>query len=204
MRGENFMLLNIYLGSIVLTWSILKLRSNQLKKRLKREGYVILKKKKTMTKRIFDIVQTTIEISLPVYNLMGAYAAIVRYDSIAEKTKQALIENGIIQYPTASKVDENKQESPIGSKQSHLRESHIHEFDKEKLELYLANKKQIDAYYAYMRGLVQMQLENQTVSQIPPIDIDIDNLSLGELQSLVAQIKWFQSKEETESQKTKF
>lgn len=99
------MLLNIYLGTIVINWGIKFIVWMLCQKKLKEEGYQFVDKKKFLLKKSlsFSFFATLLKDCLPIYHILNTIAMLSIEKQVYNYVKDILLEEGSIY-----KFEENK------------------------------------------------------------------------------------------------
>lgn len=105
------MLGTLYVGTTIASWVLLGLTSIACNERMKREGYEIIKEKKSISERIIDFVKIAFNMSIPGLNILSMVVNTLKFDKTYERVKNSLIESG-----KAVKKDKNDQQVDMNIK----------------------------------------------------------------------------------------
>lgn len=78
------MLLNIYLGTTAISWATVFIFSAACEKKLKREGYKVVKEKKSIKENIASFISIAFKGSIPIYNILNTIAILCMGDKLYE------------------------------------------------------------------------------------------------------------------------
>lgn len=106
------MLLNIYLGTTAISWATIFIFSTACEKKLKREGYKIVKEKKSLSEKVATFISNAFKCSIPVYNILNTIVILCMGDRVYEYMEDKLLEQGKIYKPIAEELN-NDCESQI-------------------------------------------------------------------------------------------
>ena len=114
------MLLNIYLGTTAVSWAIVFIFSAACEKKFKREGYKIVKQKKSFVEKLASFISTAFEGSIPIYNIINAIAILCMGDKFYEHVVDKLLEEGKIYMPKdePANIQPEIESSPFENEQS--------------------------------------------------------------------------------------
>jgi hypothetical protein len=94
------LLLNIYLGTTAISWSIVFLFCAACDKKLKREGYKYIKEKKSIPEKIVSFTLRAFKGFVPVYNILNAITVLLIGDKVYKYMEDKLLQQGDIYMPT--------------------------------------------------------------------------------------------------------
>lgn len=114
------MLLNIYLGTTAVSWAVVFIFSVACGKKLKREGYKIVKEKKSFVEKLASFISTAFKGSIPIYNIINAIAILCVGDKFYEHMVDKLLESGKIYMPKdePANIQPEIESSPFEKEQS--------------------------------------------------------------------------------------
>lgn len=110
------MLLNIYIGSVIISLFVLYFTSVTFSKRMKREGYKS-KIKESFVECLYSTVKNVLQMSIPVFNIVVAIGILFMDDKKYEELRDKLLMEGKIVYDPENETNEleteenNKNES---------------------------------------------------------------------------------------------
>lgn len=91
------MLLNLYLGTTLFSWIAVTLKGKAIENRLKREGYVVRKKKTSLIEEIVKWLTAILKMSIPVLNIVAALNALFsNEEKVYEYVKKDYLCKGLI------------------------------------------------------------------------------------------------------------
>ena len=95
------MLLNIYLGTTVISWIVTIIFSIASDKKIRRDGYKFVVEKKSVSEKIANLLSTLFWGSIPIYNILNTIFVLFIGDKVYEHVKDDLLDKGkIIYMPT--------------------------------------------------------------------------------------------------------
>lgn len=104
------MLLNIYLGSIAISFSVTSIFGSACSKKLKREGYKFVSGKASFVEKFANLLSNLFICSVPGLNIIRTiYFLFNGYDEIYESWAKELLKNGEIYKPMEEKIDNNSK-----------------------------------------------------------------------------------------------
>lgn len=110
------MLLNIYLGTTAISWATVFIFSAACEKKLKREGYKIVKENKSLSKKIATFISNAFKCSIPIYNILNTIVILCMGDRVYEYIEDKLLKQGKIYKSIAEELN-NDCESQILNKE---------------------------------------------------------------------------------------
>lgn len=106
------MLLNIYLGSIAINLATTYIACAACEKKLKREGYKIVEKEKSIPEKILNYISILIKASIPVYNILNTVVILGMGNKFYDYMERKLLECGGIYIPTEKTPSSEDEFSP--------------------------------------------------------------------------------------------
>lgn len=93
------MLLNIYLGTTIISCATTYIFSAACEKKFKREGYRFIKENKSLSEKIAGFISTAFKCSIPVYNILNAILILCMGDKVFSYVENELLQQGKIYKP---------------------------------------------------------------------------------------------------------
>lgn len=109
------MLLNIYLGSIVINWTIMSIFVGVCNQKLKRKGYKQVKETPSLLEIIFNFLSTAFKGAIPIYNILVTILLLCKGDQVYEILESKLLKEGNIYIPN-KECASDKEEILFGEK----------------------------------------------------------------------------------------
>ena len=99
------MLLNIYLGTTAISWATVLIFSVAIANKLEREGYKLVKVKKSFSEKVADFTSTVFKVSIPILNILNAITILCLGDKVYEYIKTKYLKEGKIYKPISNKLN---------------------------------------------------------------------------------------------------
>ena len=166
------MLLNIYLGTTILSWTTSLINAYAFEKRLKREGYEFLKKEKSVAEWISNFMSNAFVLSFPVLNNILTIELLCCNEKMYENTKEKLLEKGDIYIPTDEVPELNMDTESATQSETYSQDAFIKNIQKDMEHIaklkYSGYEKDLVKLYSHAVNYLNAKKQNKTTS---PIDI---------------------------------
>ena len=110
------MLLKIYLVTTAISWATAFIFTAASEKKLKREGYKLVKEKKSLPEKVADFISSVFKGSIPIYNMLNTITILCMGDKVYGYVEDKLLEQGKIYKPIAEELN-NDYESRISNRE---------------------------------------------------------------------------------------
>lgn len=171
------MLLNIYLGSLAISWSTLLINSVAYNARLKREGFKFIEKKEeSIPEKIASFISIAFQGSIPLWNIYVAVRVLCNYDKLYEELKNNCLKDGtIIPIEEESNNEECKEKPSSEEEILSKEETKVSEVDIE-VDYYAqrAALKQEREYLMNLSTTLQNDVINEIDKQIEVVEQQIE------------------------------
>jgi hypothetical protein len=136
------MLLNIYLGTTAVSFATTFLFSAAYEKKLKRQGYKIVKENKFLLEKFVTFISMAFKCSIPIYNILNSITLLCMGDNAYEYIKNKLLEQGKIYKPINDDCENKILNENTTSIQKRRNEKTYEEMSVEEKLAYLKQEKE--------------------------------------------------------------
>ena len=157
------MLLNIYLGTTAISWATVFIFSAACEKKLKREGYKVVKEKKSISEKIASFISIAFKGSIPIHNILNTIAILCMGDKLYEYMEDKLLEQGKIYMPTEEMPSSEETNTYTESIEKASTEKKYDEMTLEEKLAYLERERKI--LTGQSRTIVEQPIEEDSVDK---------------------------------------
>ena len=139
------MLLNFYVGSVIICFLVTTLCASSFQKRAEREGYKTKENKTSLVEKVYSNLNLLLKMSIPLFNIIVTLAILFKGDEMYEKIKEEGIRTGNL-IPTEEEIEEYDEKSNLSNNKSCFTNEYDELSIKEKIDVLEKEKERLIDY----------------------------------------------------------